>query len=71
MTREFQERKQTAYPDTDPTEVEALRFTKGWHRYPGVHSAMWYKGINLGEMDDYVLLGKVLKILLEREGRIP
>lgn len=69
MTREFEERKTAPYPGMDPIDAEALRFTKSWHRYPGIHEAIWYRGVNLGEVDEYLLLPEVITALLEREER--
>ncbi|MBI5094099.1 MAG: hypothetical protein HZB26_16860 [Candidatus Hydrogenedentes bacterium] len=72
MTHEFEELKHKPYPpEVDPLDAEALRFTKSWHRYPGIHSAIWYHGVNLGEVDEYMLICEVITALVEREqGRI-
>ncbi|MBN2307953.1 MAG: hypothetical protein JXR94_03220 [Candidatus Hydrogenedentes bacterium] len=69
MTHEFQERKEAAYPDADPEDAEALRFVKSWHRYPPLHEALWYRGVNLGEVDEYLLLPEIITALLERDER--
>jgi len=69
MTREFRERKEDPYPDADPEDREALRFAKSWHRYPPLHEAVWYRGINLGEADEYYLIPEIVPALLERSQR--
>ena len=67
---EVEERKTATYPEiTGPIDAEALRFTKSWHRYPDIHEAVWYRGINLGEVDEFILLPEVITALLEREER--
>jgi hypothetical protein len=71
MTREFEERKNAEHPDADPIDTEALRFVKSWHRYPPIHEAMWYRGINLGEVDEYILFQEIMTAILEREERAP
>ena len=70
MTREFELRKNATYSArTEPIDVEAMRFTQSWHRYPGFHEAMWYRGVNLGEADEFILMTDVVPALLEREKR--
>ena len=66
MTREFEERKTAEYTD-DPIDLEALRFVKSWHRYPPLHEAVWYKGVNLGEVGEYALIPEIITVLLQRE----
>lgn len=67
MTREFDQRKKMPYPDLPALEGEAMRFVKSWHRYPPLHDALWYRGINLGEMDEYDLFPDVLSALVESD----
>ena len=71
MTREFEDLKNKPYgPEVDPLDAEAMRFVKSWHRYPGIHQAIWYHGVNLGETDEYMLIGEVISALVEREKRL-
>lgn len=67
MTQEFEDLKRAAFQDTDEIDTEALRFVKSWHRHPALHEAIWYHGVNLGEVDEYMLLPEVIAALLERE----
>lgn len=69
MTREFEDRKNAPYPDAEPVDAEALRFVKSWHRHPALHEALWYHGVNLGEVDEYMLLPEVITALVERDER--
>ncbi|MCP4642446.1 MAG: hypothetical protein GY851_18520 [bacterium] len=66
MTREFEERKSTAWSE-DPVDNKALQFVKSWHRHPAVHEAVWYKGVNLGEMAEYALIPEMMTVLVDRE----
>ena len=65
MTDEFDQRRKAPYPQKDPIDAEALRFVKSWHRCPELHDVLWYKGVNLGEMDEYNLLPLVITALLD------
>ena len=67
--REFEERKNQEYPDRDPLDEEVLRFVKSWHRHPALHDLLWYRGVNLGEVDEYTLIPEVLTALVEREAK--
>ena len=67
MTREFDQRKTMPCLDLPPLEGEAMRFVKSWHRYPPLHDPLWYRGVNLGEMDEYDVFPEVLAALVERE----
>ena len=69
MAHEFEERRDAPYPQADPLDREAMRFVKSWHRYPPLHDALWYRGVNLGEANEYLLFQEVMSILLEREKR--
>jgi hypothetical protein len=55
---------------TDAEERAALRLVKSWHRHPALHDALWRGGVNLGELDEYVLVSPVLEALLHRSGKI-
>ena len=67
MTHEFDERKNASYPDADPIDGDTLRFVKSWHRHPALHEALWYHGVNLGEMGEYMLIPEVISTLVEHE----
>lgn len=67
MSREFEELKNAPYPHADDIDRKALQFTKSWHRHPALHDALWYRGINLGELDEFVLMQEVVRILVEQE----
>ena len=70
MTREFEEAKNAPFDRTaDETDREALRFVKSWHRHPVLYDAIWYRGINLGEVNEFMLLPEVITALVEREER--
>ena len=69
MAGEFDKRLNAKYPGADPIDARALRFVKSWHRYPVFHDALWYRGINLGEMAEYLLLPEVITALVEEEER--
>lgn len=70
MRQEFEERKSRAVPDADPEERETVQFVKSWHRYPAFHEAIWYRGINLGEADEYILVSPTLTSQLRHAGKI-
>lgn len=65
--REFEEWRSQEYPGRDPLDAEVLRFVKSWHRHPALHEVLWYRGVNLGEVDEYTLIPEVLTALVERE----
>jgi hypothetical protein len=67
MTREYEERRTGDHRAADDIDREALRFVKSWHRHPDVHDALWYHGVNLGEVDEYMLLPEVIAALIARE----
>jgi len=71
MPAGFFEETTESYPDACPEENEAFRFVRNWHRTPELHDAIWYKGLNLGELNEYVLFSAVLKALLRRSGKMP
>ncbi|HIJ72894.1 MAG TPA: hypothetical protein HPP83_02225, partial [Candidatus Hydrogenedentes bacterium] len=54
---------------TDPVDAEAVRFTKNWHRHRAFHDALWCRGVNLGETDEYLLFPEVLGALIDQEKR--
>lgn len=65
MSRVFREREVQAPPDADAIDIQALRFVKNWHQYPGIKEALEYRGVNLGEMNEYLLLPEVITSLVE------
>lgn len=71
MTHEYNARRTEPYPDRSAIDAMALRFIKSWHRHPDLHDLMWYKGVNLGEMDEYDTLPEVIAAIIENEGPAP
>lgn len=72
MTYDYERARAAEYaaPPADAEEQAALDLAKGWHRHPAFHAALWRRGVNLGELDHYVLVSPVLDALLRRAGRI-
>ena len=70
MKQEFEQRKEMEVVGADQEEVHAVRFVKSWHRFPVFHDAIWYRGINLGEADEYILVNPILKALLKQSGKM-
>jgi hypothetical protein len=66
---EFSALKQRAFPDREPIDKAALRFVKSWHRHPVLRDTLTYQGVNLGELDEFVLIQKIIPILVAAEGR--
>ena len=59
-------------PAVDPVDAAALHFVKSWHQYPELQEALFYHGVNLGEVNEYLLLPEIITVLIEREeGRLP
>lgn len=69
MTPEFDARRQEPYPHADAIDREALRFLKSWHRAPELQDVIWYRGVNLGEVDEYDLLPHIIRALVAEEER--
>lgn len=67
MTREFRDRRDAPHDDADPIAAQTLGFVKSWHRYPPLHDALWFRGVNLGEADEYILFQEVMSALLARD----
>lgn len=70
VENEFSERRRFPCEGACPEELEAFRFVKAWHRHPLLHDALWYQGVNLGELDEYILFSPVLKVFLRQSGRL-
>ena len=70
MKQEFEQRKEMEVVDAEPEEVHAVRFVKSWHRFPAFHDAIWYHGVNLGEVDEYILVNPTLTALLKQSGKM-
>jgi len=69
MPHEFDKRRNAPHSDCTEMDQEALRFIKSWHRAPELHDILWYKGVNLGEVDEYDTFPEVVKALIDREAR--
>jgi hypothetical protein len=67
MSREkFEQKRRQEIPGADVVEQEALRFVKSWHRLSALHAFLWYRGVNLGEMDEFQQYSDVLPHFVER-----
>lgn len=66
---DFEARRQRAYPDREAIDVAALRFVKSWHRHPGLNGALGYRGVNIGEVDEFVLIQRIIPVLVHEEAR--
>lgn len=73
MTRDQERFRAAEYAGAPPDAQEetALHLAKGWHAHPAFHEALWRRGVNLGELDHYVLVSPLLEALLRRSGRMP
>lgn len=67
MTPEYEARREAPYADADPIDREALRFLKSWHRAPELQDILWYRGVNLGEADEYDVLPHIIRTLVALE----
>lgn len=65
MDDSFEARANAEHPDKDSLDAEAYRFVTSWHRHPQLHDALWYHGVNLGEVDEYVLMQEIVAILVK------
>ena len=63
---EFRQKSRQEIPGADAVEQEALCFVKSWHRQPELHPFLWYRGVNLGEMDEFQQYSDVLPHFVER-----
>lgn len=65
MRGAFEEAKSRDYPSAEtPIETAALRFTHSWSSWPPLHLLLHYRGVNLGETNEYHLFPKALADLL-------
>ncbi len=62
---EFLEARDAEYAASSPSDLEALQVVKSWHRYPAIRKAVWYRGLNLGELIEYHLIEDLIPILAE------
>lgn len=69
LETEFERRLHAEHTGADTQEAEARRLVQAWHRYPSLHNALWFHGINLGEMDEPALLPAVLHTLIAHSRR--
>lgn len=65
MTKEFEQRRDTAHAGLTSVEAEAVRFVKSWHRHPALREALWYRGVNLGEVNEFALFADIFPVLAE------
>ena len=65
MNYEYEKRQSDPHQDRSPLDQEALRLVKSWHRHPALHDLLWYKGVNLGEVDEFDLLPEIIAWMAE------
>ncbi len=69
MSHEYQKRQEATFPGRSELDQEALRFIKSWHRHPALQDLLWYRGINLGEVDEFDMFPEILELLVDRAER--
>lgn len=46
-----------------PEDQPAMEFVTSWHGHPSLHDALWYRGVNIGEMFEWNLVQEVIPLL--------
>ena len=60
----FEAARDRAYPDREAIDAMALRFVKSWHKHPMLREALMHQGVNVGELDEFELIQKIIPILV-------
>ncbi len=49
-------------PNALPEDQAAWRFIKTWHRHPLLADTLAWRGMNLGELFEYHLVGDIMEV---------
>ena len=62
-TKEFELLRHGTLMDVSGADLLAFQIVKSWHRHPAVMDALWYHGINTGEMLEYLYFQEVIPVV--------
>ena len=63
---EFEQRKSASFDGiTSSIDEQMMQLVRSWHRHPCIAPALWYRGVNMGEMLEWALIPHVMESLLD------